>query len=382
LLNLFKNTIAILINFLNRVLNKNNNKCCIIAYPEFDDATKNLVSDAKELGIKVVILTNLKNHSAAPQWSKDAIVFRKYSIRGIFHFCSSSIIIFTHNHFPGINLLSNQLIVNIWHGMPIKDIGLLDSKKGIVPKSHYGIASGPFFKDYLAKAFGLSPDMLLPLPHPRLKSMYHPEGNKKDISLGNNTIGFWLPTYRKSIVNEVRTDGDGELNGIGIKSLDFSKLNEFLLNENHILYIKPHPMSELGLFKCFGELSNIKVIDSKWFEENEISLYSMLGHIDYLVTDISSVYFDFKLLNKPVIIAFSDKNDYLSGRCQGGIDYNDVVTEKIVTTQEQFESEINSLPFTNIKKIPSKYIDYCTEKNVMMNFFTSLNICISGVKQK
>ena len=64
----------------------------------------------------------------------------------------------------------------------------------------------------------------------------------------------------------------------------------------------------------FPEFSNIKIIKSKEFMQYPINLYELLGNIDLLLTDFSSVYIDFLLTLKPIAFLFDDFDDYISNR--------------------------------------------------------------------
>ena len=52
--------------------------------------------------------------------------------------------------------------------------------------------------------------------------------------------------------------------------------------------------------------SNIKVLD------NESDMYPLFSKVDLLITDYSSIFFDFLLTDKPVLFYPYDKDDYLT----------------------------------------------------------------------
>lgn len=376
MLSLSKSFILHVLNLINKIIPKIDNKCCIITYPTFDDTAKNLIGDAKFSCYKTIILTDVCGKLQVPSWCLDVPVFYKYSLIGLYHFITSRLIVFTHNHIPGIIPVSNQILLNVWHGMPIKDIGLMDNNKGIVPKAHYTIASGDFYKKYLSKAFGMPIDNVLPLPHPRLKSMWCE--NKDFFADQHSVIGLWLPTYRVSNKKESRVDGDANLKGVGIDDIDYVALNDFLKLNNHIIFIKPHPMSDLACFSEIDNLDNIKLINDEWLNSRSLSLYTFLGMTDYLITDISSVYLDYKLLNKPIIIAFADKNQYLSARCTGGIDYDDVIVEEVLTTQNELEKSLVDINSKVLSLPACKYVEYWDSTTIMGNFFESFTSCLEN----
>lgn len=76
-----------------------------------------------------------------------------------------------------------------------------------------------------------------------------------------------------------------------------------------MLLIKPHPFQvELDIFN--EEMSNIKVITNEDLNINDVNLYSLLGESDSLLTDYSSVYFDYLILDKPIGFTIDDFSSY------------------------------------------------------------------------
>ena len=76
--------------------------------------------------------------------------------------------------------------------------------------------------------------------------------------------------------------------------------------------IKPHPLQVLDHIKV-GELRNIKFITDKMLADNRIQLYELLENMDALITDYSSVYYDFLLLNRPIGFTIGDIENYKRG---------------------------------------------------------------------
>ena len=88
-----------------------------------------------------------------------------------------------------------------------------------------------------------------------------------------------------------------------------SKLNLFLIKNNYLFIVKKHPY-EIRI-DIPDNLSNIIDISNKAEEIQEILIYT-----DVLITDYSSVFFDFMLLNRPIIYYSYDYVEYIK-RCRG-----------------------------------------------------------------
>ena len=50
--------------------------------------------------------------------------------------------------------------INLWHGMPLKNIGYLDTNK-IIPKSNYLISTSLVFQEIMRKAFKIEAENVL-----------------------------------------------------------------------------------------------------------------------------------------------------------------------------------------------------------------------------
>ncbi|MGH7954000.1 MAG: CDP-glycerol glycerophosphotransferase family protein, partial [Limisphaerales bacterium] len=121
----------------------------------------------------------------------------------------------------------------------------------------------------------------------------------------------WLPTYRNSVRGDILRDGKDSGNIFGMPGISTEALNEFLKQQNAFAYIKPHPMAP---FEKAVELSNLAIVDDQWLRDHGVTLYEILGQMDVLVTDISSIVVGYLILDRPVIHSFPDLSEYESSR--------------------------------------------------------------------
>jgi len=371
LLSLFKKIFFYSLDKVNRITPKNKNIISIITYPDFDDTAKNLVIDAIGKDIEVFILLTGESNQKKPSWAKNTVCVKKYSLKGMLYFIKSGYVLFTHNYYPYISLAKNQTVVNFWHGMPIKDIGKMDNNS-IVPVANYSIASCEYFKEYLCKAFDMPIENITEIAHPRLKSFIKPDRKIRNVfAKKNEMLGIWLPTYRYTKLSGGRSDGDVNLDVVGIIDIDYEALDLFLINENIVIYIKPHPMNFQQVSEKAKVCRNIRFIGDNYLLDNNTSLYELMALSDFLITDVSSVYFDYKLLNKKIIIAFCDKLKYINSRCGGGRSFDDIVTEKNVNTQQELMAEILSI--SDLNNNDFEYMKYWGMDDVKKNTFDQLS---------
>ena len=170
--------------------------------------------------------------------------------------------------------------------------------------------------------------------------------NDNFLNLKNNKVFFeeikrektilWLPTYRqhKNVADEKFQVGVNFPFGIPcFESIeDAKKVDKILIAKNTLLIIKPHPAQDLSKIKDMN-CSNIKIIYDSYFE-NHSNLYEYLPTVDAMITDYSSVYFDFMLADKPIGLAVPDLETYTKTFVMP-YDYNKtVVGEKILTNDD------------------------------------------------
>lgn len=355
---------------MNKIIPKNSRCASLITFPDFDDTAKNLTSDAAKKGFQVIILMSGPVTENRPVWAKNITCVKKYSLEGMWYFLRSKYVFFTHNHYPGVRVISNQTIVNLWHGMPIKDIGKMDSNS-IVPVATYTIASCEYFCNYFSKAFNMPREAVIDVAHPRLKSFLEPVADIRNALVKTDEqFGIWLPTYRHSQLSGGRTDGDAALDIVGIEDIDYPELDATLVKKKIVIYIKPHPMNLKQVSEKAKECTNIRFIDDKYLMNLNTTLYEAMALSDFLITDISSVYFDYKILHKKIIIAFCDKDKYIQARCVGGRSYDDIIREPVICTQKEL---INALTETVKPTDDFEYMKNWQLDNVNKNIFEELS---------
>ena len=75
------------------------------------------------------------------------------------------------------------------------------------------------------------------------------------------------------------------------------------------MVIKLHPVEDTSILRGL-DLDHIKLIEDVMFDRDHSSLYHYLANVDALITDYSSVYYDFLLTKKPIGLAICDIDEY------------------------------------------------------------------------
>ena len=111
----------------------------------------------------------------------------------------------------------------------------------------------------------------------------------------NKTNILFLPTLRKKNANFYFFNND----------FDYKILDAFLFKNNAEIYINLHPF-DANIKNQLESYDNIKIL-SPINDNNNI----LMRHMNIFVTDYSSVYFDFLLFDKPIVLAPFDHSNYI-----------------------------------------------------------------------
>lgn len=239
--------------------------------------------------------------------------YNRLSIKRWYYYCIAKYIICGHYMIPSIR--EEQKSYYTTHGA----FGLKAFKKNVnIPSNiNYILTPSEYLKDMLAKEYCLEypNDRQIILGYPSHDILYgqelgdlHKITNKK-----YKKVILWMPTFRISL--DGRKDGDLD-NSFGIPIINsltcYNELNEKLNKENSLLIVKIHPMQDMSTVKI-SSLSNIILLDGELFKKLKIDNYKLMKDADALISDYSSVAYDFLHLNRPIGYTLDDMKTYKLG---------------------------------------------------------------------
>ena len=222
------------------------------------------------------------------------------NIKAIFYFLFSKYVFYGYGKLP-IKPSKNQKVISMFHGMPLKKIGgYLDSTKVHDYFFTYALASGKLFVPVIAKAFYCPVEKIMICGYPRNDVLFK---NDDYYQKNNKKLILWLPTYR-----------DNDSDYLPVFSVeDLQVLDKNLNMLNITLFIKLHSGYDNGKIR-FPKLKNVIGYRHDDFMKAGLDLYKLLACADALITDYSSVYFDYLLLDRPIAFTLDDLNTYNSDR--------------------------------------------------------------------
>lgn len=221
--------------------------------------------------------------------------------QGILYFMKAKYAFYCFGKYP-IKPAKSQMVVNLWHGTPLKKIGNLEKGQEHTDYNFFTVvaASSPLYKPIMAKIFGCDENQVVVVGNPRNDELFIEDKNAdKNIGKDTEKVILWLPTYREY---------DEEYVISLLKKNQLEKFNEKLRKDNCKLIIKLHPLQTVSVGA--EAYSNIEFATQKDLNKKGISVYALLRRADALITDYSSVYFDYMLLNRPIAFTVDDIEEY------------------------------------------------------------------------
>ena len=272
----------------------------------------------------------------------------------------------TDNSFPPYFLKrKEQVYLNTWHGTPLKTLGVSDLKNAKslanIQKNYlmcdYALFPNEFCKDVFMDDYMLRniyKGKILLQDYPRNSIFLDDDAAKKlrdKLGLNNKQIIAYMPTWRGTGRN---ADTD-----IQKRILDkyFTEIDK-RLNDDQIFYVNLHFL--IGNTMDFQKYKHIKPFPK------EYETYDFLAICDCLVTDYSSVFFDYAVTKRKIILFAYDLYEYMRDR--GTYFPIEDLPFPIVDTVDQLINEINDEKYNDYSEFLSTYCSYAdlhTSKKVL-----------------
>ncbi len=206
-----------------------------------------------------------------------------------------------------------QVYLNTWHGTPLKALGkqvksdahaIGNAQKNFIfadyllfPNEH---TRNAILDDYMVR--NISDGSYIMAGYPRNEVFFdsaRADEIREEIGAQDKRLYAYMPTFR-----------GGHMNGGTQKNTHY--LNYYLyelddrLEDNEILYVNLHPVATKDV--NFRDFKHIRSFPSNY------ETYDFLGACDILVTDYSSVFFDYAASRKKVVLFTYDEKEYLKDR--------------------------------------------------------------------
>ena len=159
---------------------------------------------------------------------------------------------------------------------------------------------------------------------------------------------LFMPTWRSNICSPTYLNKKKFGDDIFLKSeyysrilelINYNELQNILYNNEMELYFIPHPEVKQYLKYITTTCENIKIIDP-----DTIDIQTELIEAKLLITDYSSVFFDFAYMRKPILFYQYDYKEFLSDHYQKGyFDFHDHYFGDVISDIEELILNIKQI---------------------------------------
>ena len=206
-----------------------------------------------------------------------------------------------------------QVYLNTWHGTPLKALGkgvksephvLANVQKNLV-SADYVLFPNAHTRDALIQDYmldNISPGSYIMSGYPRNEAFFDTDRRaviQGELELEGKRVYAYMPTYRGAAQKGWTPKNTHYLNYY-LYELDKR------LGDDEILYVNLHPLAKKDVqFQQFQHIRNFPA---------GYETYDFLNAADILVTDYSSVFFDFACSGRKIVLFTYDEEEYLNDR--------------------------------------------------------------------
>lgn len=277
-----------------------------------------------------------------------------HSPKGIWYCLRGSVYLFD-NYAKDISfwLSGGAVKINLWHGIPLKKIqhdnvfdrfrhpSSIRERIHNYPRNlsdekphHYVLTTSSFMEPIFSSAFQTENVLLCGYPRcdnlaghlienalTQLEEHTVHEIKKQIKKYSDSKMIYYVPTFRDSETEFFRV-------------MDLEKFREFLERQHITFCVKLHPKSKLREEFDGIKGEQILVIDA------DTDPYVFIEMADILITDYSSIYFDYLLTNRPILFFNYDLDMYLKDSREMYFDYDAFTPGRKASNQEELEQAI------------------------------------------
>jgi CDP-glycerol glycerophosphotransferase (TagB/SpsB family) len=370
MINKFIKIFKVLLSYITCLCLRNKRKVIFGAWfgNKFGDNSKYLYKIMLNHGdIKPIWIT--KNKDVYESMSKSGLeVYLNNSIKGIYHQLTASIY-FTCTGKEDVSyyLLGNAQHIELWHGIPLKKIMYddkisndhnIDSDKKILKRimkwpgknSRYVVSTSEKISEIYTSAFNLNKSKIVQLGQPRNDVFFNDNIEDEDFpeEYKRKKVILYMPTHR----NEGKSK-------IDIKEIfDLKRIDKACKENGWIFLVKKHYYHRDELTDL-SKFSSIRDIAKQSYDSQ-----MLLKYTDILITDYSSCYIDYLLLDRPIVFYNYDYDNYIMNDREMYFEYDNVTPGKKVKKYLELEKELINL-------IQNKKDDYKESRQNIRDLFYS-----------
>ena len=219
-------------------------------------------------------------------------------------------------------------VIFAWHGIPFKARFNYCWSDSLNRFTDIALSTSTFASTLLSSFLGICLSKFRVTGYPRNDVLLSFDKNKSILLLNkiyNNIENFdkiiiYMPTFRhadKVLGKPGVVEGSPIENELSPQRL--SQLNTIMSKHNSLLIIKLHHYDEYLFEEQNKGLNELNMTNIKFLPTSSITLlnsdiYNLLPAFDALITDYSSIFYDYLLLDKPILFYMYDLDNYTKYR--------------------------------------------------------------------
>ncbi len=357
------------LNIVNKFIKKVDSHILIYSNLGFYDNTKALFNHLIENGYndKYKITVSCSDWEEYVETAEKNVKYVS-NTKGLLRFFRSKYCFYCFGKYP-VKPSKQQIVFNMWHGMPLKKIGNMVKGCEKIDYNYftYLLCTSEYFREIMKKSFNATDKQIFICGQPRTDEMLSPIHAEDEIATKTALVNYknrfskmilWLPTFRENSGTE-----------LDILSVDqLSELDDYCGEKGWCIIVKLHPLSGVDP-DVYEGFENIGFVNNSILDRLHIGFYSLVGMSSALITDYSSVYFDYMLLDKPMGFAISDMEKYNDSR---GFVFDDPLSKMpgdLIYNGDDFLKFVKKTidgkdDYVNLRrKLSYEFNKYCDNKN-------------------
>lgn len=318
-----------IIRVINALVPKNKRKVVFDSFPDYADSSRAVFEYMRtdDRFKEYTFVWIVRSGSKSFQSNKNIFFInspnKRFSIdyiKYLYHIFTSKYLFATHTSFLEANP-SVQSATCVWHGTMLKSVGGLNEreKNEMVLKDQFKffVCASHFYLDIYEKVFLLPRERFIVTGTAKGDFLFEESSILKELGVyiqPKSKLVVYMPTFRK-VQDGKEYDVDEDSNERIISFSEETKLfnlSSILRDKNVTLLVKWHPADANQNMKV--DVPNVLFVDNKLLSQKGLEFYHVLHYADALITDYSSVFCDFLLLDRPIAFDISDFDKYSSGR--------------------------------------------------------------------
>ncbi len=233
------------------------------------------------------------------------VLVPKTSLRGVLAYLRAEAVFFTHGLYGSPRPVRRKPVVNLWHGDGPKDVRPDNGVGGLIASTWF-VGSTRLFSEHQAAGFGVPPERVLVTGNPRTDVFWRQPSTARLAELGiTGDFVVWMPTFRRTravgAMRRLSEAGPDEQAGQDQVAALLAGLRARGLQ----LVIKPHPM-DADERRWEGAVT----VRDDDLALAGVGVDDLLARSRGLVTDYSSVWVDYLLLDRPMAFFVPDRDSY------------------------------------------------------------------------